>query len=146
MAATTSFGGVASYTLPLPPEGDALLVLADVLAMSWVLLAVPVLVAVVVRRRPQARAVARAGVWLALLVVVALLVGVVLRVWLVPGLWPGSFGNDVGGEGVPATFRPPLGRTLAEAALPVTAALVVGALCVVLRSRPHLPDPTPSAR
>ena len=64
------------------------------------------------------------------LVVVALLVTVALRAWLVPTLWPAFYVNDVSGPGQPLTFRPTLGSAFGEVGVPLAAAVlaVVGGI------------------
>ncbi|QIK82547.1 hypothetical protein [Sanguibacter sp. HDW7] len=113
---------VPADVLLLPPEDEAWLRVADVLAASWLVLVPLALLAVAVCARRRGCRVARAGIWVGSLVVVAVLVTVALRVWLVPTLWPGFYVDDVGGAGLPTRFRPTLGSAFGEVAVPLGAA------------------------
>ncbi|MBD9698616.1 hypothetical protein IGS67_03785 [Flavimobilis sp. GY10621] len=127
----SSSAAVPAYVLPLPPEGEAWLRVADVLAASWLVLVPLALLAAALCVRRRVDRIALASVWVGSLVVVALLVTVTLRAWLVPTLWPASYFNDVGGAGQPTTFRPTLGSALGEVAAPLVAAVLAVVVGVV---------------
>lgn len=120
----TTIAEVPGYVLPLPPEGEAWLRVADFLAASWLVLVPLALLAAALCVRRRGDRIARASVWVGSLVVVALLVTVTLRAWLVPTLWPAFYVNDVGGAGQPLTFRPTLGSAFGEVGVPLAAAVL----------------------
>lgn len=127
----SSSAAVPAYVLPLRPEGEAWLRVADVLAASWLVLVPLALLAVAVCARRRGCLIARGAIWVGALVGVAVLVAVGLRVWLVPTLWWEYYFNDVGMAGQPMTFRPTLGSALREVAAPLVAAVLAVVVGVV---------------